>query len=451
MGCGDHNCVYLLPTYKTVLKREKATFKEIKTWTEDSIVRLQGCFECTDWNVFVDACGDDLDELTDVTCSYAAFCRDMIIPSKKVKIYPNNRPWVNKSVKSSIQAKKNAFKQGSIYDIQSATKNMKIEILKAKKNYKEKLEHNMATNKLGSAWTCMKSIAGVNKSDSNNGITLEGFDSDHELANAFNSFYNRFDVADFNSEIQDLRHNLMDQHHHNIREEDIVRAFSHTKTNKSQGPDSICGCLLKTCSKELAPIFHHIFNKSLQTQHVPKCWKDAVVVPVPKSNCPKVLNDFRPIALTSIVMKTFEKLVKTVVMLRTQPDMDALQFAYRPQRGVEDATATLLNMIFKHLEGKDTHARLLFIDCTSAFNSIQPHVLMARLEEEFNLSKNLLGWILDLFNKQNTESKDQWHSFRPDLQFHWIATRMCSVPPTVHFIYKYVPQQQSRQNNYKVC
>ena len=59
--------------------------------------------------MFVDACGGDLDELADVTCSSAAFCRDMIIPCKKVKIYPNNRPWVTKSVKASIQAKKLAF------------------------------------------------------------------------------------------------------------------------------------------------------------------------------------------------------------------------------------------------------------------------------------------------------------------------------------------------------
>lgn len=81
-------------------------------------------------------------------------------------------------------------------DIQSTTKHIEIEILRAKQNYKENLEYNMSTNKLGSAWSCMKSIAGINKSDSNNDstITLEGFNSD---------FYNRFDVADFNSEIQD--------------------------------------------------------------------------------------------------------------------------------------------------------------------------------------------------------------------------------------------------------
>ena len=91
-----------------VLKREKAQTKDIKDWTEESVLCLQECYDCTDWDMFKQSCGDYLDKLVDVTCSYAAFCRDMIIPCKPVKIYPNNKPWVTKSVKSSIQKKKQA-------------------------------------------------------------------------------------------------------------------------------------------------------------------------------------------------------------------------------------------------------------------------------------------------------------------------------------------------------
>lgn len=58
---------------------------------EESVRCLQECSDCTNWNMFVKACGGDLDELADVTCSYSAFCRDMIIPCKRVKIYPNNK------------------------------------------------------------------------------------------------------------------------------------------------------------------------------------------------------------------------------------------------------------------------------------------------------------------------------------------------------------------------
>jgi len=52
---------------------------------------------------------------------------------------------------------------------------------------------------------------------------------------------------------------------------------------------------------------------SLYLQHVPNLWKRAVIIPAPKNNCPKALNDLRPIALTSLVMKSFEKLVKTEI------------------------------------------------------------------------------------------------------------------------------------------
>ena len=86
-------------------------------------------------------------------------------------------------------------------------------------------------------------------------------------------------------------------------------------------------------------MFHYIFNTSLQVQHVPK------------------LNDFRPAALTSILMKTFEKLVRSEILRETEHALDPMQFTNRPHR-VEDATVTLLNLLFKHLEGNGSHARL---------------------------------------------------------------------------------------------
>lgn len=44
LGHGDHSCVHLLPTNKTVLKREKVTIRDTKIWTEDSVQCLQECF-----------------------------------------------------------------------------------------------------------------------------------------------------------------------------------------------------------------------------------------------------------------------------------------------------------------------------------------------------------------------------------------------------------------------
>jgi len=78
-------------------------------WNDESVFCQQECYDCTECEMFKQSCGDDLDKLADVTCSYVAFCRYMVIPCKQVKIYSNNKPWVTKSVKSSIQKKKLAF------------------------------------------------------------------------------------------------------------------------------------------------------------------------------------------------------------------------------------------------------------------------------------------------------------------------------------------------------
>jgi len=52
----------------------------------------------------------------------------------------------------------------------------------------------MAENNIGSAWSCMKTIAGTQKHSNSSHVFPEGFGSDAELANAFNSFYTRFEV-----------------------------------------------------------------------------------------------------------------------------------------------------------------------------------------------------------------------------------------------------------------
>jgi len=84
-----------------------------------------------------------------------------------------------------------------------------------------------------------------------------------------------FVLIPFTYETQDLNHKLVDKQHFDIEQKDVERAFlsinvrkSHGR--KSHGPDNICGRLLKTCAKELSPVFRNIFNKSLQAQHVPK-------------------------------------------------------------------------------------------------------------------------------------------------------------------------------------
>ncbi|KAK3527338.1 hypothetical protein QTP86_021955, partial [Hemibagrus guttatus] len=67
---------------------------------------------------------------------------------------------------------------------------------------------------------------------------------------------------------------------------------------------------------------------------------------------PKItgLNDYRPVALTSVVMKSFERLVLAYLKNITGPLLDPLQFAYRANRSVDDAVNMGLHFILQHLD-----------------------------------------------------------------------------------------------------
>ena len=147
-------------------------------------------------------------------------------------------------------------------------------------------------------------------------------------------------------------------------------------------------------AEQLGPIFYYFYyiKLSLSQQRVPKIWTDYTIVPVAKIIRPEVLNDLRPIALTSLVMKCFENFMKRVLLIKTENLLDPQQLAYRARRGFEDATATLLNLILKHLDDSNTHSKIVFVDFSSAFNTIQPHILVDKLLRHFNFDFSLVGW-----------------------------------------------------------
>ncbi|KAK3568580.1 hypothetical protein QTP86_009303 [Hemibagrus guttatus] len=89
-----------------------------------------------------------------------------------------------------------------------------------------------------------------------------------------------------------------------------------------------------------------------------------------KHSSAECLNDFRPVALTPIVMKCFEKLVLSHLIACLPPTLDPHQFAYRPNRSTEDAISTAIHLALTHLDTNNTYIRMLFIDFSSAFTVI---------------------------------------------------------------------------------
>ncbi|KAK3562698.1 hypothetical protein QTP86_005317 [Hemibagrus guttatus] len=163
---------------------------------------------------------------------------------------------------------------------------------------------------------------------------------------------------------------------------------------KAAGPDNIPGRVLRECAEQLADVFTDIFNISLSSTVVPTCLKTTTIIPVSKKSPVSCLNDYRPVALTPIIMKCFERLVMRQIKDLLPPSLDPMQFAYHPNRSMDDAITTTLHLALTHLDNKDSYVRMLFIDFSSAFNTIIPQHLTEKLSL-LGINTSLCNWILD--------------------------------------------------------
>ncbi len=104
-------------------------------------------------------------------------------------------------------------------------------------------------------------------------------------------------------------------------------------TTITPAPQCFCfSSALKHCADQLALVFTNIFNSSLELCHVPACFKTSTIITVPKKAKVTGLNDYRPVALISVVMKVLERLVLAHLKRITDPVLDPMQFAYRANR-----------------------------------------------------------------------------------------------------------------------
>jgi hypothetical protein len=93
-------------------------------------------------------------------------------------------------------------------------------------------------------------------------------------------------------------------------------------------------------------------------------------------------------------MKVFERLMLPVLKTQVATFQDPLQFAYRAKVGVDDALLYLLHSVYTHLEKSSACVRIMFFDFSSAFQTIQPHLLAQKLQDMF-LHPSTVKWVLD--------------------------------------------------------
>ena len=381
-GKSDHVSLLLLPVYRQRLKRDRPVTRTVQRWTEQSDSALQHCFSTTEWCVFEE---EDINTHTDAVICYISKCIDDVVPRITVRTFPNQKPWINGEVRAKLKARAVAHSAGDLDEYRNSRYALRRAISSAKRQYKNKVESDYKGSNARNMWSGLKTITDYKRTTSGAEEVCAS------LPDELNTFYARFERPPA-VEVQKAQDPcpcpLV------LTSADVCRSLKKINTHRAPGPDGIPGRALKVCAVQLAEVFTDIFNKSLLQSIVPTCFKESTIIPVPKKTKTICLNDYRPVALTPIIMKCFERLVKQFITSSLPDSLDPLQFAYRENRSTADAITLTLHTALSHLDQRNTYVRMLFIDYSSAFNTIVPSKLVIKLRD-LGLNSALCDWILN--------------------------------------------------------
>ncbi len=208
------------------------------------------------------------------------------------------------------------FCQGNMSEYKASCYALRCAVRATTLQYRERIESHFLLNNSRCMWQGLKTICPFgNKSSAE-------VRADSLLAEELNTFYGRFECnggsATLPISASGSSRQSSDDHVITVLEDEFRRELKRVNVRKAARPDGITGRVLRSCADQLAGLFTSIFND--------------VIISVPKNCIPSCLNDYHPVALTSIVMKVFERLVKIHICSSIPDYLDPLQFAYHPNR-----------------------------------------------------------------------------------------------------------------------
>eukprot|EP00918_Siedleckia_nematoides_P068960 GHVU01150341.1.p1 GENE.GHVU01150341.1~~GHVU01150341.1.p1 ORF type:complete len:234 (-),score=11.70 GHVU01150341.1:1379-2080(-) len=99
-----------------------------------------------------------------------------------------------------------------------------------------------------------------------------------------------------------------------VTRQQMWKELSRIKVHTAAGPDNIPNRILKEFAFEFSTPISDILNSSLDSGIIPKQWKRAIVIPLPKVVPTPSMDKLRPISLTSTLCKVCETFVTKWMM-----------------------------------------------------------------------------------------------------------------------------------------
>ena len=182
---------------------------------------------------------------------------------------------------------------------------------------------------------------------------------------------------------------------HVLRQSDILKLLNTLDVSKSLGPDGLHPKALKELAGVLLKPLATIFIVSLSTGEVPELWKIGNITALFKKGDKTHPGNYRPISLTSVVCKLFEKLIRSIMIthMRVNNLFSKNQFGFISGRST---SLQLLKVMDEWTEVLDHGGCIdsVYMDFMKAFYKVPHRRLIGKLHS-YGFSMEVINWIED--------------------------------------------------------
>lgn len=400
LGMGDHCC--LVFNYNMNVAPKPTRRIDSFNFNQADWSSLNSYFLNSDWSIIYTS--------NNIETSYTRFL-DLYnhgvlnyIPTKHVNKNTLEPPWFNNHVKSAIRQKLFSFKrfaanrtlrnhQSYIHKRNLACRKIKI----AKKRYEDYITQNLSSNSKAFFKYIRKNknpksgIPQLKKPDGT--LTSNDYETAHELNRYFQSVLKNesiFNEHEFTVNDHNNSHSLNDVY---FSPTDVLSILLNLDCFKSVGPDSVHNYVLKKCANSLFFPLFCIFRLSMDTGLLPAVWKTSNITAIHKKGCKNLASNYRPISLTSLVCKIFEKIIKNCITSYFQ------RFSLiRPnQHGFLSNKSCFTNLLetledWTHWFDMGYEFDVIFLDFKRAFDLV-PHKRLIFKCKNIGIGGKLLTWL----------------------------------------------------------
>ena len=164
-------------------------------------------------------------------------------------------------------------------------------------------------------------------------------------------------------------------------EEELIEAMKEIRCNSASGPDEFPAMILKQCAHAIAPPLFMIWRNSLNTGIIPTICKTANIIPIHKGKSRAVPKNYRPVALTSLLIKLFEKVVRRhlVSYMEETCQFNPSQHGFRSGRSCLSQLLEHFDHITRLLE-EGQSVDIIYLDFAKAFDKVDIGVTLRKLK-----------------------------------------------------------------------